>query len=70
MDVKPPKPKKTQYVTIADFEDTVGDGISFSKGQSVEVITPVHYEVKVKGQTTCILDIIIYLPLNILRTFC
>ncbi|XP_061171561.1 SH3 and PX domain-containing protein 2A-like isoform X2 [Saccostrea echinata] len=37
IDIKPPKQKKTQYVTIADFTDTVGDGISFSKGESVEV---------------------------------
>lgn len=37
MNIKPPKPKKSQYITIADFEDTVGDGISFSKGENVEV---------------------------------
>lgn len=37
VDIKPPKVTKSQYVTIADFTDTVGDGISFSKGESVEV---------------------------------
>lgn len=31
------KEKTFQYVTISDFVDTVGDGISFSKGQKVEV---------------------------------
>lgn len=37
VDIKPPKVTKSQYVTIADFTDTVGDGISFSRGESVEV---------------------------------
>eukprot|EP00105_Crassostrea_gigas_P045572 XP_019929720.1 PREDICTED: SH3 and PX domain-containing protein 2A [Crassostrea gigas] len=37
VDIQPPKVTKSQYVTIADFTDTVGDGISFSRGESVEV---------------------------------
>lgn len=37
VDIKPPKVTKSQYLTIADFTDTVGDGISFSRGESVEV---------------------------------
>nr|XP_022287778.1 SH3 and PX domain-containing protein 2A-like isoform X3 [Crassostrea virginica] len=37
IDIKPVKEKTFQYVTISDFVDTVGDGISFSKGQKVEV---------------------------------
>uniref|UniRef100_K1Q5T9 SH3 and PX domain-containing protein 2B n=1 Tax=Magallana gigas TaxID=29159 RepID=K1Q5T9_MAGGI len=36
VDIQPPKVTKSQYVTIADFTDTVGDGISFSRGESVE----------------------------------
>ncbi|KAL8562732.1 hypothetical protein ACOMHN_022608 [Nucella lapillus] len=41
--VSPPPPptppgRPSTYVTIADFEDTVGDGISFTVGESVTVL--------------------------------
>lgn len=32
-----PGSKSATYVTAADFEDTVGDGISFSAGEFVTV---------------------------------
>ncbi|ESO90285.1 hypothetical protein LOTGIDRAFT_82338, partial [Lottia gigantea] len=33
-----PSHKTSHYVTIAEFEDTVGDGLSFKEGQSVEIV--------------------------------
>ena len=32
-----PRAKPSTYMTVADFEDTVGDGISFTAGESVTV---------------------------------
>ena len=32
-----PRAKPSTYITVADFEDTVGDGISFTAGESVTV---------------------------------
>lgn len=57
MEIPPSVSKSTAYMTAEDFTDTVGDGLSFKKGEKAEVsawtesLGLFHYQTKISKTT-------------------